>query len=241
MRRVRFGDCVRTQSSVTQYVAATSNPWLAGEPTGTTASIPDPGYEGQQVSSEHPWKNDIAGPSGGHNSQGELYGSPVQANITLVPGATITITNVAGTATNDLTFSQTATADGNNQGSYQIYSDGAATGSAPSEHGISDINAPLNSMLGVFLTDNQPDSPSTTAAKLDYSTQTERDYTTVAPDTQQMFYAGTGQTSGGTQQHITVPPGATRLFLGTMDGWEWSNNIGGYTATITQTSYSIVQ
>jgi hypothetical protein len=31
------------------------------------------------------------------------------------------------------------------------------------------------------------------------------------------------------------------VFLGTMDGWEWSNNEGGFTVTITQTSIAIVQ
>ncbi len=233
---------LRTQSSVTKYIAATSNPWLAGEPTGTTASNPDSGYQGPQVNSNHPWQHDIAGPSGGHASSGELYGSPVQVNITLTPGAIITITNVSGNAVNDLTDSDTYTADGSNGGYFATgYHDEASSGTIPSEHGISDISAPLNSMLGVFLTSSQPDNPSTTAATLDYTTQTARDYTNLSPDLQQMFYAGTGQTSGGTQQEVTIPAGATRLFLGTMDGHEWSNNQGGYTATITQTSYSIVK
>ncbi len=232
---------LRNQQSITQYVPATGNPWLSGEPSGTLASVPDPGYGGPQVNPEHPWKNDIAGPTGGHASSGELYGSPTQVNMTLIPGATISVTNVAGNAVNDLTFPNTYTADGSNGGAFNIYDDLAATGSTPSEHGISDIKAPLNSMLGVFLNDSQPDSPSTTADTLDFTSQSARDYTSLSPALQQMFYAGTGQTSGGVQQQFTVPPNATRLFLGTMDGWEWSNNIGGYTATITQTTYTIVQ
>lgn len=232
---------LRDQQSVTQFVPATSNPWLSGAPTGTLASNPDPGYRGAQVNFQHPWQHDIAGPGGGHAGSGELYGSPIQVNLTLVPGSTISITNVSGNAVNDLTQPNTYTADGSNHGSYPIYHDEAATGSVPSEHGISSINAPLNSMLGVFLTNNLPDNPSTTADTLDFSTQSERDYTSIEPDLQQMFYAGDGQTSSGVQQQVTVPANATRLFLGTMDGHEWSNNLGGYTATITQTSYRIVQ
>ena len=32
---------------------------------------------------------------------------------------------------------------------------------------------------------------------------------------------------------IRYPTGATRLFLGTVDGFQWSNNTGAYTVTIT--------
>ncbi len=96
-------------------------------------------------------------------------------------------------------------------------------------------------MVGVFLTNTQPDQYSSGASMLDFSTQTERDYTNIDPQIQQSFYAGDGQTSNNIQQTVTVPANATRLFLGTMDGHEWSNNAGGYTATITQTTYSIVQ
>jgi hypothetical protein len=38
-----------------------------------------------------------------------------------------------------------------------------------------------------------------------------------------------------------VPNNATRLFLGTMDGHEWSNNVGSFQATITQYSIEIVK
>ena len=90
------------------------------------------------------------------------------------------------------------------------------------------------------------------AKPLDYGTA-EHDYTAgtnngeaiangvFAPQLQQMFYVGNGLTSTGAQESIVVPAGATRVFLGTMDGWEWSNNSGGFTVTITQTSIAIVQ
>jgi hypothetical protein len=36
----------------------------------------------------------------------------------------------------------------------------------------------------------------------------------------------------GTTQTFVVPQGATRLFIGTMDSYEWNNNVGKYTTTI---------
>jgi Flp pilus assembly protein TadG len=228
---------IQTQSTTT-YVSAYSNPWLAGEPTGTQASQPDPAWAGQGVNPEHPWEYDIAGPVGGTAADGEPYESPNQININLIPGAAITLTNVSGTAGNDFTMGANTTADGNDGGSYPVYDDAASDGTA--EHGIADSSMPLNSINAVFLNSNLPDNQ-TAPGTTDFSTQAERDYTTYSPQLQQVFYVGDGQTSGAVQQQVIVPQGATRLFLGTMDGWEWSNNIGGYNVTITQTSYSIVQ
>jgi hypothetical protein len=105
---------------------------------------------------------------------------------------------------------------------------------------MSDATMPLNSINGVFLSNTQPDS-GTVPAALDFTTQASRDYTSISPAVQQVFYIGDGQTSGSVQQQIVVPAGATRFFLGTMDGWEWSNNVGGYTATITETAIETVQ
>jgi hypothetical protein len=48
----------------------------------------------------------------------------------------------------------------------------------------------------------------------------------------QPYYVGNGQTIAGGRQEIVVPANATRLFLGVMDGWEWSNNSGGFNCTI---------
>ncbi|HEY3242752.1 MAG TPA: hypothetical protein VGM03_05305 [Phycisphaerae bacterium] len=48
----------------------------------------------------------------------------------------------------------------------------------------------------------------------------------VMPGLRQPFFIGDGLTgtgSGAVQQFL-VPDGATRLFLGTIDGCEWSNN-----------------
>jgi hypothetical protein len=232
---------LRTQTAVTQHVATTDNPWLAGEPTGTIGSVTDAGYQGPNVNSEHPWQHDIAGPTGGTMASGQAYNSPVQIAITVVPGSIITLSNVSGQGSNDPTLPM-YNADGTSTAGISVTYDWAATGTSPTEHGMSSINAPHNSIIGVFLTNNLPDTSAySTPSMLDFTTQTERDYTTLNPTLQQTFYAGTGLTSGGAQQQFVVPANATRLFLGTMDGHEWSNNVGGFNATITQSSYSIVQ
>jgi Flp pilus assembly protein TadG len=239
----------RVVQSATQFVSTHSNPWLAGEPLGTQASDPDPGWKGQNVSKEHPWQFDLAGPASETNSEGESYESPVQVGISIVPGATITVTSVSGMGNNDFTQSAQYDATGNANGYEANYDDEASNGVA--EHGISDTTMPLNALNAVFLNNSAPDSnipPST----LNFSSQSERDYASgtnngqVAnsgqfdPKVQQVFYVGNGKTSAGTQQTVVVPPGATRLFLGTMDGHEWSNNEGGFTATINQTYVEIV-
>jgi Flp pilus assembly protein TadG len=257
--------------STTQFISAQSDIWLAGEAKGTLGSVADGGYS----SASHPYKNDIAGdPSiaygqaGGpgssvgskvsatdYNNQ-QVYNSILQFNLTVTPGSVIQISNVSGQASNEGEFtggSGNTYADGTGNGSiWSLSDDGAnpslAQGTATtsgSEHGISNIITPINSMVGVFLDANAADTASdsnysTTPSGLDFSTQSARDYTTLEPKLAQSFYTGTGQTSGGTQQTIVVPPHATRLFLGTMDGHEWSNNVGGFTATITQYTIEIV-
>jgi hypothetical protein len=256
----------------TQFVSAQSNLWLAGEPKGTLGSVPDSGYS----SAAHPYKNDIAGdPSipygqaGGpgspvgskvsstdYNNQ-EVYNSILQFTLNVSPGTIIQVSNVSGLANNQGEFTGgtgNTNADGSNGGSYAFYSDDGANPGLPqgtnttsgTEHGISNIITPINSLNGVFLDNNPADDAadsnySTTPTGTDYTSQTARDYTTLSPTLAQSFYIGTGETSTGTQQTIVVPKNATRLFLGTMDGHEWANNVGGFNATITQYTIEIVK
>lgn len=230
-----------TDNVTTKYVSATSNPYLAGEPTGTRASVPDPKYEGPQVNPEHPWQYDWAGPNGAKMGTGQAYGSPVEFPVTLTAGDALQLTNVNGQATNDPDLAKVnANGEFTGGGTLGIYDDEAAeiTGS---EHGMSQITAPLNALVGVFLDDNTPDDDGPIPPALDFSTQGERDYTSISPKLRQPFYIGSGQTSDGVQQSVIVPKGATRFYLGTMDGHEWSNNVGGFNATITQESIRLVQ
>lgn len=100
------------------------------------------------------------------------------------------------------------------------------------ENGISDITVPIDSLLGVFLGPSQPDL---TAAPgfLDFSILASRNYLMLNPELKQVFFMGDGLTDGAVAQTIVAPLGTTRLYLGTMDGYSWNNNVGSFDVTIT--------
>ena len=102
---------------------------------------------------------------------------------------------------------------------------------AGAENGISNVYAPANALMGVFLGPDRPDlSPAPGA--LSFATADSRDYATLAPLLKQVFFIGDGLTSTGASQHVIVPAGGTRLFLGPMDGEGWYNNIGGFSVNV---------
>jgi hypothetical protein len=259
---------IAIQKPLTQYVSAHGNPWLAGALAGTLASQPDHGYadathpwkydvagnSGTFTAGKPEYVNSSKVESTDY-ATGEPYETPSEFVLDVQPGSVIQITvplDSSNLAVNSGYYNGSSKpsyeADGSNNGSYAIYSDDGANPSLPqgsittsgSEHGISNIAAPINSMIGVFLDNNVPDKDGSVPAGKDFSTQSERDYMSVEPDLRQSFYVGAGQTSLGDQQTILVPAGATRLFLGTMDGHEWSNNLGGFNATITQFEIELV-
>jgi hypothetical protein len=95
------------------------------------------------------------------------------------------------------------------------------------EYGIGDLFAPIDALIGVFLGPAQPDSSAAPGAVLDFSTSASRDFASLSPLLKQPFYIGDGLRNDGlTLQSFVVPVGATRLFLGTMDGYDWFNNDG---------------
>jgi len=81
--------------------------------------------------------------------------------------------------------------------------------------GISLLTADLNMLIGVFLDDSAP-VPGAEPAAL--STEDGDDMR--SPLLAQAFAIGAGL------DNIMVPTGATRLFLGMHDGYEWTNNSG---------------
>jgi len=146
--------------------------------------------------------------------------SPVQFNgLNINAGNTITFDSVSGSG-------------GNSPGGTSYGADGnpndIETNSAGNEHHIASMTGPLNSVVGVFLNNSLPDN-NTTPASLDFSTDAEQDYSTLYPLVQQVFFIGDGRMDNGTLQHVVVPTGATRLFIGTWDGYQWNNNFGQYT------------
>lgn len=178
-------------ATVPVVVGGNANPFLAGQPNGTTCCGPD--------------------------------SAPAQSPL-LVPIA------VSG----GMTFSFSATGITDGAGSGATAPDGANLFNM-TNYGIG--VAPANGvrvlgLVGVFLTDAVPDA-ATQPAALDFSGGLN--FASLAPGIAQIFWIGDGLTgtgSGAIQQFL-APAGATRLFLGTVDGFEWQNNSGGYQVTVT--------
>jgi len=171
-------------------VPGSANPWLAGMPAGSTASM-----------------GDVA-PA---QSPAEVLGLPIEAGASL------------------MFFAAGLTAHG--PAKPLVGPDGSAFNQhvGGPENGISDIVTRLNSLQGVFLGPMQPDLTLEPDA-LDFSSSGNVlggiNYTSLSPLLKQVFFIGDGLIDGGQKQRIVVPAGATRLFLGTQDGYGWSNNIG---------------
>ena len=107
-----------------------------------------------------------------------------------------------------------------------------ATNTAGSEHGLSNLYAPINSIVAVFVNDHVPGTSGTTPPALNFSTAASRDFASLSPQLNQIFFIGDGRTSGGTVQQFLVPAGATRLFIGDMDAYEWNNNVGQFNINV---------
>lgn len=189
-----------------RYVPATSNLWLAGKSSGTAASVGNP--------HNNP---DYAG-SGSTPRQSPVYFQ----GLSVRPGSTLTFDGINGGA-NNLSSSTLYGGDGN--------SGNVVENLTGAEHGKSNIKSPINSVIAVFLNDNAPGGSAPTS--LDFSTQSSRDFTTLSPQLSQVFFIGDGRRDNGDIQQFVIPAGATRLFVGTMDAYEWNNNIGGFTVTVT--------
>jgi len=101
------------------------------------------------------------------------------------------------------------------------------------ENGIADITAPFVSLIGAFL-DSSPPDRSPAPRPLDFRNTVDRDYQVLAPALKQPFFIGDGSTSSGAVQQVIAPAGATRLFLGVMDQYQWSDNEGAFEVQITK-------
>jgi hypothetical protein len=165
-------------------VPGTSDPWLAGQPNGTTAS-------------------------GGDVAPNE---SPVYAG-SVSPGSTIT-----WAATGLVNYYPATPVDGPNGSPGYIISD-------PEQNSLSAVyNVQVDGLMGVFLGPGVPSGPA--PAGLDFST-IGLTYVSLSPLVDQVFHMGDGSV-----QSLVVPTGATRLFLGTDDGFGWYNNTGFFDVTL---------
>lgn len=191
--------------NVNQLIQATANPFLSGMPAGTVASLNNP--------HNNP---DYAGTTATPRQ------SPQTVPLPLADGATLTFDSITGTARHDPNLSDY-------QPDGQLTDIGHNTNG--SEHGIADVNAPINALVGIFLGPDQPDlTPA--PASLDFSSDNSRNFTQLKPQLKQIFFIGDGQTDAGLAQQFVVPAGATRLFLATWDFYEWNNNSGNRTVKV---------
>lgn len=111
--------------------------------------------------------------------------------------------------------------------------EGPVSHSGGAQFGIASLTAPIDALIGVFLDDTQPDLAGPPPSPLDFSILSARDFSILGAELRQPFFIGDGlRNDGTTMQDFVVPAGATRLFLGTMDGYQWANNVGSLTVTV---------
>ena len=171
--------------------------------------------------SSDPW---LAGmPAGSTASSGDV--APAQSPV-LVPGLTLSVGQV-------LTFGVTGSVSHVPAPSgLSPDGDGFTSHSAGAQNGIAGLTAPFESLIGVFLDAVQPDlSPAPSG--LNFSTL-GTSFASLSPLLKQPFFIGDGLTGTGTGavQDFTVPSGATRLFLGTMDAFGWFDNSGAFDVSV---------
>ena len=145
--------------------------------------------------------------------------SPLLALTGFQPGSVLTFSTTSTCGFSYFGGCGPSSADGDSSGGPSDY--------AP-ENGLSQVLAPWNSLLGVFLDASQP-SLTLPPGTLDFLSGIGTSFATLSPDLKQVFFIGDGLTGLGTGsvQQFTAPAGATRLFLASKDGYGWYNN-GGY-------------
>ena len=152
--------------------------------------------------------------------------SPIQVPSPIVSGGTIFTFSANGTAAYGPTLPR-------------FGPDGSPTNIAShypgAENGIANASIPFDALVGVFLDNNVPSGFPAPAA-LVFSTAALRDFTLLQPALRQPFFVGAGLTSAGFLQQFVAPTGATRLFLGVMDAYQWSNNVGGFLVNVATNS-----
>lgn len=156
--------------------------------------------------------------------------SPIEVNgLNLSAGGILTFSGATGGVSNTPSCEGTncSSIDGNVYNGSLFYDHVSGA-----ENGLSGIRAPINSLVGVFLTDSAPNllpPPSS----LNFQA-IGLDFTVLSPQLQQVFFIGDGMTSADIAQKFFIPDAATRLFLGTMDGTEWLNNSGAIMIDVAQ-------
>jgi hypothetical protein len=196
-----------TSSTALFSVPASADPWLAGMPNGSFASYGDRAPEYSPVLVE-----------------GLLFGPG--------DGLQFAAEGLSGNS-HFVAYFPTYPPDGgpiNGQSYWEHY--------GGPENGLADIKAPINSLVGVFLDDSVPSlyaPPATLDFRPGGNVAGGYDYELLHPGLRQVFFIGDGLTSKGLRQTVDVPGGATRLYLGTLDGFYWFDNVGRFDVRVYNT------
>lgn len=158
------------------------------------------------------------------NDSAPAHSPVLVAGLDLSLGSALTFTNASGGA------SHTGSCPA---GCSPVDGSELASHSGGDEFGISALTAPINALLGVFLGPDQPDLTAAPAG-LDFGPTPNlgTDFASLSPELKQVFFIGDGMTSTSLVQQFGIPTGATRLFLGTHDGFGWFNNNGAITVDV---------
>ncbi len=192
-------------------VPATATPYLAGMPNGTISSANNPEGPGDRAP----------------------YQSPPQVAMSIKPGEALAFDNIEGGANNNYTWEERFNPDGNTSWLVKNWSGRSGGNDMAPEHGKSNLHAPINALVGVFLTDELPANAKAPAA-LDFSNASDRNFEKLEPKIGQVFFIGDGKRDSGEPQRFIVPEGATRFYLANWDGYNWSNNVGVRTTRTTR-------
>jgi hypothetical protein len=188
-------------------IPGTANPWLAGMPTGSTSGTMNNIFD--TVPAESPVEYPLS-VTGGESFCFAATGAVSHGSeLSLAP---LTGPNGAQVPDGDGLLNVSRNSPNANG----------------SENGISNITVPIDALLGVFLTSTAPNN-FTAPAALDFSTAAERSYTDLYPLLQQVFFIGAGSPT----QMVTAPAGATEMWFGPMDEYNWSDNTGSFQLTVT--------
>ena len=151
--------------------------------------------------------------------------SPLLVTSVAITGGSKLNFRVSGRVLNDPGVGPGSNPDSDQAWSMSNYGDGI----------VGALNVRLNSLVGVFLGASSPTGGATPAA-LDFAGGLG--FASLAPAIGQIFFIGDGLTSdsnaglfNGALQEFLVPTGATRLYLGTADGFGWFNNSGSFSVT----------
>lgn len=147
-------------------------------------------------------------------------------NTDSAPGASPVQVDVPITAGQDVTFTVTGGTHNGPVGPGTTGPDGGTEVTHETENSIAELKTPVNSLVGVFLNGNEPSG--SVLPYRDFNVPANREYDLIEPGLQQPFFIGDGRRSDDFVQHVRIPVGATRLFVGSLDEYDNETNSGSF-------------